>query len=83
MAELETRLDRGGDDYRRNLERMEALVAELRESLSAVRAGGGAEATAKHRKRGKLTARERVDRLVDAGSDFLEFSALAANDMYH
>ncbi len=83
MAELETRLDRGGDDYRRNFERMEALVAELRESLSAVRAGGGGEATTKHRKRGKLTARERVDRLVDAGSDFLEFSALAANDMYH
>ncbi len=61
---------------------MSRLVAELREALSAVRAGGGPEATEKHRKRGKLTARERIDRLVDPGSDFLEFSALAANGMY-
>ncbi len=61
---------------------MEGLVADLRRSLCAVRAGGGPDAVAKHRKRGKLTARERVDRLVDPGSDFLELSALAANGMY-
>ncbi len=65
-----------------NAQRMEALVADLRERLGAVRSGGGAEALAKHRKRGKLTARERIERLVDPGSDFLEFSALAAYDMY-
>jgi len=53
---------------------MEGLAAELRERLTAVRQGGGAEATAKHRKRNKLTARERIDLLVDPGSDFLEFS---------
>jgi acetyl-CoA carboxylase carboxyltransferase component len=61
---------------------MSGLVAQLRDHLLAVRAGGGPEAVAKHRKRGKLTARERIDRLVDPGSDFLEFSALAAHDMY-
>jgi acetyl-CoA carboxylase carboxyltransferase component len=61
---------------------MERLVAELRSELTAVRAGGGPEAVAKHRKRGKLTARERIDRLVDPASDFLEFSALAAHGMY-
>ncbi|HEY8297979.1 MAG TPA: carboxyl transferase domain-containing protein [Candidatus Baltobacteraceae bacterium] len=82
MSELETRLDRGSDVYRTNFERMDGLVAELRDRLSATRAGGGEAATAKHRKRGKLTARERVDRLVDPGADFLEFSALAANGMY-
>src|SRR5581483_9486971 len=79
---LETRLDRRSEQYARNAERMSALVAQLREALTAVRAGGGPEAVAKHRKRGKLTARERIDRLVDPGADFLEFSALAAHDMY-
>jgi 3-methylcrotonyl-CoA carboxylase beta subunit len=82
MALLETRLDRQGENYTRNFTRMSALVAELREALLTVRAGGGPEATEKHRKRGKLTARERVDRLIDPGSDFLELSALAANGMY-
>jgi acetyl-CoA carboxylase carboxyltransferase component len=65
-----------------NAARMERLVAELRERLAAVRAGGGPEAIEKHRKRKKLTARERIERLVDPGSDFLELSALAAFDMY-
>ena len=82
MALLETRLDRRTDAYEQNFERMVGLVAELREALAAVRGGGGPEATEKHRKRGKMTARERVDRLVDPGSDFLEFSALAAGGMY-
>jgi acetyl-CoA carboxylase carboxyltransferase component len=61
---------------------MERLVAELRERLHAVRAGGGEDAVRRHRAREKLTARERVDRLVDGGSDFLEIGALAAYDMY-
>jgi acetyl-CoA carboxylase carboxyltransferase component len=79
---VETRLDRRNDTFAQNFERMRELVAQLREALGAVRTGGGPDAIAKHRKRGKLTARERVDRLVDPGSDFLEFSALAAYDMY-
>lgn len=69
-------------DFEANAERMERLVAELRERLVAVRAGGGAEAVEKHRRRNKLPARERVERLLDPGSDFLEFSALAAFGMY-
>ncbi|HEY9181292.1 MAG TPA: carboxyl transferase domain-containing protein, partial [Candidatus Baltobacteraceae bacterium] len=82
MSVLETRLDRRSEAYTKNSERMSGLVAQLREHLEAVRAGGGADAVAKHRKRGKLTARERIDRLVDPGAGFLEFSALAAHDMY-
>jgi len=82
MALLETRLDRRTDAYTQNFERMVSLVAQLREALAAVRGGGGPEAAEKHRKRGKLTARERIDRLVDPASDFLELSALAANGMY-
>ena len=82
VSVLETRLDRRSEAYSQNFERISGLVAELREHLSAVRAGGGPDAVAKHRKRGKLTARERIDRLVDPGSPFLEFSALAAHGMY-
>ncbi len=79
---LESRLDRQSEAFARNADRMSTLVAEYRERLEAVRAGGGPEATAKHRKRGKLTARERIDEVIDPDSDFLEFSALAAYDMY-
>ncbi|HET7814574.1 MAG TPA: carboxyl transferase domain-containing protein, partial [Candidatus Baltobacteraceae bacterium] len=82
MAVLETRLDRRSDQFSQSVTRMEGLVAELRQALTVVRAGGGADAVAKHRKRGKMTARERVDRLIDPGAPFLEFSALAANGMY-
>ncbi len=79
---IESRLDRQSDAFARNAERMSTLVSEYRERLEAVRAGGGPEATEKHRKRNKLTARERIDELIDPDSDFLEFSALAAYDMY-
>jgi acetyl-CoA carboxylase carboxyltransferase component len=61
---------------------MRALVDDLRARLARVREGGGSAAVARHRKRGKLTARERIDRLVDPGAAFLEFSALAAGGMY-
>jgi acetyl-CoA carboxylase carboxyltransferase component len=62
--------------------RMEELVAELRERTAQVARGGGEKALEKHRSRGKLTARERVDRLLDPGSAFLELSALAAWEVY-
>ncbi len=82
MATLESRLDRRSEEFARNAARLQGLVGELRERLITVRAGGGPEATAKHRKRNKLTVRERIERLIDPGSDFLELSALAAYDMY-
>src|SRR5579864_8275235 len=62
--------------------RMEALVAELRERTAEVARGGGEAAVERHRSRGKLPARERIDRLVDPGSAFLELNALAAWEMY-
>src|SRR3989449_6245029 len=62
---------------------MEQLVAELRERTALIALGGGEKAVERHRSRGKLTARERIDRLVDAGSAFLELSALAAWDVYN
>ena len=62
--------------------RMAALVEELRERTALVAAGGGEASVARHRSRGKLPARERIDRLVDPGSAFLELNALAAWDVY-
>jgi acetyl-CoA carboxylase carboxyltransferase component len=61
---------------------MEALVAELRERTALAARGGGEAATERHRSRGKLPARERIDRVVDPGSAFLELNALAAWDVY-
>jgi acetyl-CoA carboxylase carboxyltransferase component len=70
------------DAFARRLERMEGLVAELRERTALVAQGGGEKAMDRHRSRGKLPARERIDRLLDPGSAFLELNALAAWDVY-
>src|SRR5438067_7856516 len=61
---------------------MAALVAELRERTVEVARGGGERALERHRERGKLLARERIDRLVDPDTAFLELSPLAAWDLY-
>jgi acetyl-CoA carboxylase carboxyltransferase component len=79
---LDTRIDRETADFQANRERMESLVAELRERTASVSEGGGAEAVERHRSRGKMLARERVDALVDPGSAFLELNALAAWELY-
>ncbi|HEY5660278.1 MAG TPA: carboxyl transferase domain-containing protein [Gaiellaceae bacterium] len=81
MAVLESGVQRD-EVFERRRQRMEALVAELRERSAEVAQGGGEKATERHRSRGKLTARERVDRLVDPGGAFLELNALAAWDVY-
>ncbi len=82
MAVLTSRLERDSDSFERRRARMEELVAELRERTAQAAAGGGERAVERHRTRGKLTARERVDRLLDPGSAFLELGALAAWDVY-
>jgi acetyl-CoA carboxylase carboxyltransferase component len=81
MAVLESGVQRD-EAFERRRERMEGLVAELRERTAQVAQGGGEKATERHRSRGKLTARERIDRLVDPGGAFLELNALAAWDIY-
>jgi 3-methylcrotonyl-CoA carboxylase beta subunit len=59
-----------------------ALIAELEQQLAAARAGGGEEARARHTARGKLLPRERIERLCDPGTPFLELSPLAATGLY-
>src|SRR5690349_4626290 len=82
MSVLSSQAERGSDDFARRRERMAALVAELRERTAQVAEGGGLQSVERHRSRGKLTARERVDRLVDPDTAFLELNALAAWGLY-
>jgi acetyl-CoA carboxylase carboxyltransferase component len=82
VAVLSSQVERASSDFARRQERMGALVAELRERTARVAQGGGERATERHRSRGKLPARERIDRLCDADTAFLELSALAAWELY-
>src|SRR5215204_513712 len=79
---LTSQVDRASEPCERRQALMEELVAELRERTAQVARGGGKRAVERHRSRGKLTARERIDRLLDPGTAFLELNALAAWEMY-
>jgi 3-methylcrotonyl-CoA carboxylase beta subunit/propionyl-CoA carboxylase len=82
MDRLPTHIDPGSDLFRNNAARMTALVAELRERLATARQGGGPKYVDRQREQGKLPVRERIDKLLDPGSPFLELSPLAAWDVY-
>ena len=82
MEVIGSNLRIGDRDFLDNQARMEALVRGLKERLAQVRTGGGQSAVELHRSRGKLLARDRIERLVDANTPFLELSPLAAWDMY-
>ncbi|HTV74089.1 MAG TPA: carboxyl transferase domain-containing protein [Candidatus Acidoferrales bacterium] len=82
MKPIRSRVDTASADFETNATRMRELVADLRARLERVREGGGAQALARHRARGKLTARERIDALCDPAAPFLELSALAADGVY-
>jgi len=74
--------DRGSAEFLANSAHHHALLRDLEAKLARIREGGSKKSVDLHRSRGKLTARERVAKLVDAGSDFLELSATAALGMY-
>ena len=82
MDLIESAVDTKSELFRTNASRMSSLVADLRERTERARAGGGARAVQRHRDQGKLPVRERLDRLLDEGSPFLELSPLAAWEMY-
>jgi acetyl-CoA carboxylase carboxyltransferase component len=79
---LESHIETGSELFRSNAERMQALVVELRERTQAARQGGGQKYIDRHRAQGKLPVRERIEKLLDDGSPFLELSPLAAWDLY-
>ena len=82
MDILPTTVDTRSPEYAENQAHMETHLAELRERLATVREGGGPASVERHRSRGKLFVRDRIERLVDPDSPILELSALAANGMY-
>ena len=82
MQRLASQIDTQSDEFESNLQAMQVLVSDLREKVKSVSMGGGAVALQKHKERGKLLPRERIDLLLDPGSPFLEIGQLAAYGMY-
>ena len=78
---LDTKILRDSEAFRANSAHNRALAEELRAKVSAAQ-GGSASARDKHTARGKLLPRDRVERLLDPGSPFLEIGQLAANGLY-
>ncbi|XP_004230774.1 methylcrotonoyl-CoA carboxylase beta chain, mitochondrial [Solanum lycopersicum] len=79
---LHDTLDRNSDSYTRNSKVMDELVSQLHSHILKVMEGGGPEAVKRHRSRNKLLPRERIDRLIDPGSSFLELCQLAGHELY-
>jgi acetyl-CoA carboxylase carboxyltransferase component len=82
METLDTTVNPSDPQYQTNTKYHQALVAELRERLAQVRQGGGEKYRQRHESRGKLLVHERINRLLDPGTPFLELSQLAAWDLY-
>jgi 3-methylcrotonyl-CoA carboxylase beta subunit len=82
MSVIKSQLNPRSAEFRGNAQRMRALVADLREKVATAALGGDAAARDKHTARGKMLPRERVNKLLDPGSPFLEVGQLAAWGMY-
>ena len=79
---LTSMLDREAPDAKARFDHNKALAQELREKVAEAALGGSEKHRERHVSRGKLLPRERVERLLDPGSPFLEVGQLAANGMY-
>lgn len=82
MYRIESKVDPKSPEFTENRTRMLALVDEFRERLAQAREGGPPHQRERHKKRGKLLVRERLQKLFDPNTPFLELSQLAAYDMY-
>jgi 3-methylcrotonyl-CoA carboxylase beta subunit len=82
MDTLQSKVNTSDTGFAENKAHMQGLVAELKERAGRIKLGGGEAAVAKHTGRGKLFVRDRIERLIDPDSPFLEFSTLAAWEMY-
>ncbi|HHY56970.1 MAG TPA: methylcrotonoyl-CoA carboxylase [Chloroflexi bacterium] len=82
MDILDSRIDPNSPEFAANAAFHRALAAELRARLAQARRGGDEKAQRRHAEQGKLFVRERIDRLLDPGSPFLELSPLAAWELY-
>src|SRR5690554_947801 len=82
METLHTTLDPASEPARANDAAQRALVDELRDNIRRTSLGGPEKSRERHVARGKLLVRDRIDRLLDEGSPFLEVAPLAAHDLY-
>src|ERR1051325_10379232 len=83
MEILSSSIDSSSSDFQQNSQYHKQLANGLKERLARVREGGGEKYRKRQEEQGKLFVRERIERLLDPGSPFLELSALAAWDMYN
>ena len=82
MTQIISKINTRSDEFKTNAEAMQAQLRDLHEVTHTIHQGGGEAARAKHEGRGKLLARDRIDSLIDRGSNFLEIGQLAAWNMY-
>ncbi|MCP8686603.1 carboxyl transferase domain-containing protein [Marinobacterium sedimentorum] len=82
MTQLQSKINPRSDEYRYKYDAMAKAVGDLREKVAIVEQGGGPAYQARHTARGKLLPRERINRLLDEGSAFIELSQLAAYKVY-
>jgi len=82
MFRIESKIDVKSRDYRRNVENMEKIIADFQARLIKVQQGGPEKYRERHKSRSKLLVRDRLEKLFDRNSPFLELSALAAAGMY-
>jgi len=82
VSVIQTRIDRNGAEFAANAEVNLRLAVQLRELVARISSGGSDAARRQHESRGKMFVRDRVDRLLDAGSPFLEIAQLAGHELY-
>src|SRR6266704_1494515 len=82
MDRIDSKIRTNSSEFQANAAHMSALIGQLKEELAKVRLGGPEELRKRHKERGKLLARERIEALIDPNTPFLELSPLAAYGMY-
>ena len=82
MTILQSKINPRSEEFQANQESMAQAVADLRDKVSTIQQGGGPSYQERHIARGKLLPRERINRLLDDGSPFLEIGQFAAYNVY-
>ena len=82
MAIIKSKIDTQSDEFVQNTRDMQVVVDELRTRIEIIKQGGSEKNRERHMSRGKLMPRDRIAHLIDPGSPFLEFSELAAYELY-
>jgi len=82
MNTINSKINVRSEEFQNNVIHMQAQMADLHEIIENIKLGGGTARQERHKSRGKLLARERIDALIDPGSPFLELSQLAAHKVY-